>query len=340
MLCEAPSTAADVAGVLSRRLDFPRPAAWRRVAKALAVVEHLATCGGPGAARVAFATANLLDDLAARFQAYDDTGRDVGEGVRAAAARLAALMRDPAALEEARAVARMVRERARGSGGGGFGGGGAGGFPRLPAPAPMLALPAAPRSEPEAAPRPSAAAAAAAAPSSADPAHVSAAPTPAPSPPPPPPQPQAPLPDLLSFDDDEDATAAAAPCSSSSASPATVLPLQGAEAAETTAAAAPSSSSSSSSTDLLPSAFAAPAAIITAPPVFTWHPVKKPAGLGSQKPATPAEALEQLLRSSVETFDGQSAAAGNGAMLLGAGTGGDGRRTPPRPPPMSSAVPI
>ena len=55
------------------------------------------------------------------------------------------------------------------------------------------------------------------------------------------------------------------------------------------------------------------------------------------------EALEQMLRSSVETFDGQAAAAGNGAMLgagTGGGGGGDGRRTPPRPPPMSSAVPI
>ena len=338
LLSEAPSTAADVSSVLSSRLA-PPPPAWRRAAKALAVVEHLATCGGPGSARVAFATANLLDDLAATFQSYDETGRDVGEGVRTAAARLAALMRDPPALEEARAVARMVWERSRGSGGGGFGGGGAGGFPRLPAPARVLALPA-PAPAPEARPAAAAAAAVSAAAAASDPAHVSGAPTPAPSPPPPQPQPQAPLPDLLSFDDDGGggggetgtAAAAAAPAPSSLlASPATVLPQGAAEAA----AASPSSPSSFD----LP---AAPAAIITAPPVFSWHPVKlAPA---DPKPATPAEALEQMLRSSVETFDGQAAAAGNGAML-GAGTGGgggggDGRRTPPRPPPMSSAVPI
>jgi len=326
LLCEAPSTAVEVSGVLARRLDPPAQA-WRRASKALAVVEHLVTSGGPGSARVAFATATLLDGLAARFQAHDEqTGRDVGEGVRTAAARLVALMRDPTALEEARAVSRMVRERARGSGGSGFGGGGGGNFPQLPAPERVLALPA-----PEVVAAPAAPAAAATA--AADHAHVS----PTPTPPPPPPQPQtqtqtqaAPLSDLLSFGDD-DAFAPPPPPSSSSAStsasPATVL-SQAAEEAEP---------STSSPTDL-PADFAAPAAIITAPPVFTWHPVKKaPSAAGPKKPATPAEALEEMLRSSVETFDGQAAAVGNGGIMFG---GGDGRRTPPRPPPMHSAVPI
>ena len=344
LLCEAPSTAAEVSGVLARRLD-PPPAAWRRAAKALAVVEHLATSGGPGSVKVAFARANLLGDLAARFQSYDETGRDVGEGVRTSAARLAALMRDPAALEEARAFARMVRERARGSGSGGFGGGGGGDFPRLPEPERVLALPApaaarGPDVRPAAAAAPAvASSSAAAAAAAADPAHLP--PTPAPSPPPQA-QPQAqPLPDLLSFDDDDScggggesaAAAAAIPLSSSSsASPASVLPQGPPPAA---AAAAPSSLSTS--TGLPPAAFAAPAAIIAAPPVFSWHPVKLSSAAAAPKPVTPAEALEQMLRDSVETFDGQAVAAGNGGVISG---GGDGRRTSPRPPPMSSAVPI